>query len=231
MALRLEELAKTIDHTLLDAGATEADVDRLCDEALTYHFASVCVRPEHVARAAERLRGHDVKVSAAVGLPAGDEDARTKVDTARRCVDAGADEVDFVVNGAALAGGEFLLVRDELAAVQRALRMKSVNLGRGAVLLKVVLDPSPLGDKAKRLTCVILEGSGADFASVVTGPDGMGGGVHDVELIREYLPERVGVKASGTAATTEDVLALVNAGAGRIGTPSAVAVMGGKAAR
>jgi deoxyribose-phosphate aldolase len=230
MALRLEELAKTIDHTLLDASATEADVDRLCDEALLYHFACVCVRPEHVGRAAERLRGHDVKVSAAVGLPAGDRPAKAKVELALRCVDEGADELDLLVNGPALAEGDFLLVRDELVGVERALRMKSVNAGRGAVLLKVVVDPSLVGDKAKRLTCKIIESSGADFASVVTGPDGIAGGFHEVELIREYLSERVGVKASGGFATAAEALALVNAGAGRIGTPSAVSVMGGPAA-
>jgi deoxyribose-phosphate aldolase len=226
MALRLEELAKTIDHTLLDAGATVADVDRLCDEALLYHFACVCVRPEHVIRAAERLRGQDVKVSAVIGLPAGDESAKKKVERARRSVDEGADELELVVNAPALAEGDFLLVRDELVAVERALRMRSVNIGRGAALLKVFLDASLLGDKAKRLTCKIIESSGADFASVLAGSNGANGGFHDVELIREYLSERVGVKAAAGVATAADAMALVNAGAGRIGTPSAVSVMG-----
>lgn len=230
MALRLEELAKTIDHTLLDAGATEAGVDRLCEEALQYHFACVCVRPEHVRRAAECLRGHDVKVSAAVGLPVGDGPPKDKVELARRCVDEGADELDLFLNSGALVEGDFLLVRDELVAVERALRVRSVNIGRGAVLLKVVLDSSRISDKAKRLTCKIMETSGADFASVVTGSNGDSGGFHEIELIREYLSERVGVKASSGIATATDAFALVNAGAGRIGTPAAVSVMSGKGA-
>ena len=228
MGLRPEELAKTIDHTLASGKASPADVERLCVQAQEHHFASVSVPPEHVTLAAEHLRGADVKVSAVIGFPNGAESIREKVEAAIGSLEDGAGELELVTNAPALAGGDFRLVRDELVALERAVRMRSVNAGRGAVLLKIAIDAAALSDKAKRLACRIVESAGADFVAVAACADDGFDGFHDVELLREYLSERVGVKAVGEIKTLEQAYALVNAGAGRIGTPAAVGIMQAK---
>ena len=224
MALRPEELAKTIDLTLVDRTIGEGTLERACAQARDHHFASVCVLPEAVRPAKASLHGSDVKVAATVAFPGGDEPAKEKLSIAAECVEAGAGELDFVLNADALVAGDFLLVRDELVSLVQVVRMRTVNAGRAYVLLKAVFDPEPLADKAKRFLCRIIDAAGIDFVSVVSNANGAAA-LHEVELLRDYLSERVAVKVSGTAETAEDVLALVNAGAGRIGTPHAVQVM------
>lgn len=226
MPLRPEELAKTLDHALLDSAATAADVDRLCAEAREHHVAAVCVLPEFVRMAADQLRGCDVKVCAVVGLPLGDGSAREKIALAERAVADGAGEIEVVLNVGAMLAAEFLAVRDELAALVHALRMKSVNSGKGRVLVKVALETAHLDEKRIRLACRIVEAAGADFAATSTGRDGAAR-TDDVELLRECLSEHVAVKASGSIGTLADVEAMIGAGAARVGTPAAAAIMTG----
>lgn len=226
MALRLEDLAKTIDHTLLAARAQPEDLARLCEEACEHHFASVCILPAHVANVSERLRGCDVKVCAVVGLPLGAADGRSKVRAAELCVAQGADELDFVMNVPAMLAGDVWAVRDELVALTRVVRMKSVNGGRD-VVVKVVVEAPRLDDGRKKLACRIVEQAGADFAQTSAGPGLESASAYDVELLRECLSENVGVKAAGGVESAEDVLALVNAGASRIGVHAGVAIMQG----
>jgi deoxyribose-phosphate aldolase len=128
----------------------------------------------------------------------------------------------------ALLSGDFRLVRDELVAIVRAVRVKSVNAGKGLVLVKVIAECPLLDDKLKRLICKIVEDAGADFIEAATGFDDSNATVRDVELLRD-LPESVGVKATGAILTFEDAEAMVAAGAGRIGTPFAVDVVRGPA--
>ena len=226
MPLRLEELAKTIDHTLLEPTATITRVGKLCDDAREHHFASVCVLPFHVPQAVDALRGHDVKVCTVVSFPFGADATRAKIAAAEHCVAAGADELGIVMNVSALLSGDFRYVRSELVALVRAVRVKSVNAGKGIVLLKVILECCDLDDKLKRLSCKIIEDAGADFAETSTGfRPGGGATLHDVELLRDCLPETVGVKASGGIETAEAAQAMVSAGAGRIGTGHAVEIM------
>jgi deoxyribose-phosphate aldolase len=225
MALRLEELAKTIDHTLLGPTATLQDVERLCEEASEHHFAAVCVLPFAVPDAVEALRGCDVKVGTVVSFPFGADSTRAKVSAAEHAISAGADELGVVLNVPALLSGYFHLVRDELVALVRSVRVKSVNSGRGIVLLKVIVETTVLDDKLKRLACRIAEDAGVDFVEASTGFGGSTATLHDVELLRDCLPESVGVKATGPFATPGEAEAMVGAGAGRIGTPHAVEVM------
>jgi deoxyribose-phosphate aldolase len=225
MALRLEELSKTIDQTLLDPEATAEDVDDVCRRARELHVASVCVLPAHVPAAAEDLRGSDVKVCAVVGLPSGRAHVRTKIDEAQRAIGGGARELEFVVNVSALRRGDAPLVRDELVSFARAVRMNSANGGRGAVLLKAVLGTPHLDDKLKKLAAKIVELAELDFAQTSAGYGDGAATVHDVELLRECLPESVGVKACGAIETLADVEAMVNAGAGRIGSAAAVEIL------
>jgi deoxyribose-phosphate aldolase len=225
MALRLEELAKTIDHTLLDARASREVIEETCARALELHVAAVCVLPRHVEAAAEQLRGGDVKVCAVVGYPEGAAASKAKIVEAERCLDEGAGELEFAMNVRAMLAGDFALARDELVSFVRTIRMRIANGGRGAVVLKAVIGTGRLDDKRKKLACKIVESAGVDFAQ--TSANGAPATVHDVELLRDYLSESVGVKASGGVDTLEDVLAMVNAGAGRIGSPAALDIMSG----
>ncbi len=227
MALRLEELAKTIDHTLLRPTATVGDVDQLCEEAREHHFASVCVLPYHVPHAVDGLRSCDVKVCAVISFPFGADSTRAKVAAAEDAIQAGAEELGAVLSLPGLLSGDFRYVRDQLVSVVRAVRVKSVNAGRGIVLLKAIIECAVLDDKLKRLVCKIAEDAGVDFVETSTGFGGAGAAARDVELLRDCLPESVGVKASGGIETPGDAEAMVAAGAGRIGTSHAVAIMRG----
>jgi deoxyribose-phosphate aldolase len=218
MPPRLEELAKTIDG-LLAPGTKEAGLARLCDEACASHFAAVCVPPDQVSVATERLRGCDVKVAAE--LPEG------SAEEARRCVSAGAAELDVPLDTEAMLTGEFRAARARLAALVHAVGMATVNTGRGQVLVKVVVDGDRLDGPRKQLACRILEDVDADFAVLATEAPAGNSALWDVELLRERLPERIGVKASGPVASVEEAQNLIRAGAARIGTPYAAAVLRG----
>lgn len=229
MARRLAELAKTIDHTLLDPEAEAGAVERLCDEARELHFASVCVLPAAVGMAAERLRGCDVKVAGVVGFPLGADEPKEKLASAERCVEDGAHELDVILNVEALLAGEVLFVRDELGAIVQGVRMRTVNSGRGQALVKVVLECGRLGAKRAQLACTIVESVGADFVATSTGDGDAAASLYDVELLRERLPERVGVKATGSIGSVEEAAELVTAGAARLGTRQAVELVQGAA--
>ncbi len=196
---------------------------------VTHHFAAVCVLPFAVPSAVENLRGCDVKVATVVSYPLGADSARAKIASAESSIAAGADELGVVLNLPALLSGDFRLVRDELVGLVRAVRVKSVNGGKGIVLLKAIIECHALDDKLKRLACRISEDAGADFVETSTGFAGSTTSVRDVELLRDSLPESLGVKASGGITTAEEAEAMVGAGAGRIGTPHAVEVMHGYA--
>ena len=225
MALRTEALAKTIDQTLLDDEASQQEVQTVCRQANELHLASVSVLPVHVALAAEELRGSDVKVCAIVGFPTGAVSAAAKIAEAERALSDGAGELEFVMNVGALTRGDLRLVRDELVSFARTIRMKTANGGRGALVLKAIMSTAQLDDKLKQLACRIIERAEIDFAQTSTGHDGTPATVHDVELLRDALSESVGVKACGGFRTIEDVQAMVNAGAGRIGSEIAVKLL------
>lgn len=218
MALRLEELAKTIDSLLMPGAGTPA-AERLCDEASHAHLAAVCVMPPHVRAAAERLRGRDVKVTAV--LPSG------SAELARRCLAAGAAELEVPLDTRAMLAGEFRLARGRLAAVVRAARTASVDRGRGHVLVKVVVDGERLDSPRKQLSCRIADDVDADFAVLATPAPASGRALWDVELLRDCLPDRVGVKVAGPVTSVEEARDLVGAGASRVGTPYAAAVVRG----
>jgi deoxyribose-phosphate aldolase len=223
MALRLEELAKTIDCTLLDPRAGTSEVEEVALRARDLHIASLCVLPQHVSAAVEHLRGSDVKVCALVGYPEGAAAAKAKIAEAERCLDEGAGELELALNVKAMLVCDFALVRDELTAFVRAVGMRGANSGRGRVVLKAVIGTGRLDDKRKKLACKLVELAEVDFAQ--TSANGAPVTIHDVELLRDFLPESVGVKASGGLETLDDVLVMINAGAGRIGSPAALEIL------
>lgn len=222
--MRAEDLTKTLDHTVLAPDVTAADVERACAEARDHHFAALCSYAHHVPLIADLLRGCDVKTCAVIDFPAGSGTTAQRAQAADRAVAEGADELEVVMNYRAMLAGDFRLVRDDLVRVVRAVRGRAANDARGDVLVKVIIEAPLMDDKLKRLSCVIVDGVGADFAKTCTGA-GTHATVHDVELMRDALPEAVGVKAAGGVRTLEAVQAMIGAGAARVGTSSAVSVM------
>ncbi len=223
--MHAEDLAKTIDHTLLTPTATAADIDRLCREAIEHHFAAVCVFPYFVAQCDSLLKAADVKVCSVISFPYGADTARAKMAAAEDAVASGADEIDVVINIPALFSGQFGQVRDDLASVVRAARMRSVNSGRGNVTVKAIIETCYLTTALKKLTCRICEQAGVDFVKTSTGCGPRGATVQDVALLRDCLGEDIGVKASGGIRTVRDVELMINAGAARIGTSAGVAIV------
>jgi deoxyribose-phosphate aldolase len=222
--MRAEDLTKTLDHTILSPDVTEAQILRACADAREHHFAALCSAPEYVPLMAEELRGCDVKTCAVIDFPGGTSATADRARAADRAVAEGADELDVVMNYRAMLAGDFRLARDDLARVARAVRGRAANDARGDVLIKVVIEAPLMSDKLKRLACVIVASIGADFAKTCTGA-GTQATTHDVELMRDALPEAVGVKAEGGVRTLEAVQAMIGAGAARVGTSSAVSVM------
>jgi deoxyribose-phosphate aldolase len=223
--MHVEELAKTIDHTLLRPEATAADIERLCDEAATYHFAAVCVLPHWVPLARRVLTGVDVKVCTVISFPFGADHTRAKLVAVEEAVAEGVDELDVVISLPALLAHEFTFVRNELAGVVRSARVGAVNNGRGLVLVKAIIETCYLTTPLKKMACKIVEMSGADFVKTSTGFGPQGATVADVELLRDCLSERVAVKASGGIRSFAEAERFVNAGAARLGTSRGVDIV------
>jgi deoxyribose-phosphate aldolase len=225
MAMRVREFAKTVDHTLLTPDAKEQDIVRLCEEAVRYHFAAVCVPPCYVRLAARELRGADVKVATVVSFPFGADATVVKVAAIREAISGGASELDVVMNISKFLSGEFDYVADELASLTQEVSVVAMNNGLNDVVVKVIIETAYLSDEMKRLATQIVAASGADFVKTSTGFAPSGATPEDVALLREEAPEGLAVKASGGIRTLEDALDILNAGASRLGMSSSVTVM------
>jgi deoxyribose-phosphate aldolase len=225
VAMRVREFAKTVDHTLLKPDVKEEDIRRLCEEAARHHFAAVCIPPCYVRLASRELRGVDVKVATVVSFPFGSETTVTKAAAVRDAITGGASELDIVMNISKFLSGEFDYVADELASLVGEVSAVAMNNGLNDVVVKVIIETAYLSHKMKRLATQIVAASGADFVKTSTGFGPAGATVEDVALLREEAPEGLAVKASGGIRTLEDALAMLNAGASRLGMSSSVAVM------
>ncbi len=212
-------LAKYIDHTMLRPEATQAAFDKLCAEAIQYRFKSVCVNSCRVLYVTKKLQGTDVKVCSVIGFPLGAMDSRGKAFEGRRAIEEGAKELDMVINVGALKYGDLKLVEDDIRAVRRATR--------GTTVLKVIIETSLLTDDEKVLACEISKKAGADFVKTSTGFAGGGATVEDVSLMRRIVGPKMGVKASGGVRDYDKAVAMLNAGANRIGAVSGVAIVTG----
>lgn len=216
--LSRSELAKRIDHTLLKPTATGQDVDRLCEEARKFNFWSVCVGPFYVKRAAERLRGSGVRVCAVVGFPLGFSTGRVKLAEAEAAVGDGADEIDMVMNLGAFKSGDHQAVYREIEDIARYCRSEHK-------VLKVIIECCYLTDDEKSDAGRLAERAGADYIKTSTGFGTGGATVEDVSLLKRSLSGRAKVKASGGIGTLEKALAMIEAGADRIGTSSGAKIM------
>ena len=209
-------LARLIDHTVLKPEATPAMVERFCDEAIQFRFASVCVNGVHVRRVAGRLAPAGIAACAVVGFPLGAMTTEAKAFEAAEAVRAGAGEIDMVIHVGALKAGDHAGVAADIAAVRRAC---------GAALLKVIIETCLLDDAEKRVACRLAADAGADFVKTSTGFSSAGATVEDVKLMREVVGDRLGVKASGGIRTRLDAERMVAAGASRIGASASVAIV------
>lgn len=207
---------KKIDHTLLKPDATRDDVKRICDEAKANGFASVCVNPSYVGFVAKELAGSAVAPCCVIGFPLGATMPEVKAFETDAAINAGAKEVDMVINIGAAKSGEWDLVRKDIEAVVRA--------SRGRALVKVILETCLLTDEEKVTACRESVSAGADFVKTSTGFSKHGATIKDVRLMRQTVGPDIGVKASGGVRDLKAALAMVNAGATRLGTSSGVAI-------
>ena len=213
------ELAPYIDHTILKPEATAEQVAQVCDEAIEHGFYSVCINTTWTEFCAKRLRGSAVKLAVVVGFPLGAMDGRAKGFEARHAVELGADEIDMVMNIGALKSGRLNEVEQDIRWVRRSIRQRTV--------LKVILETTLLTDEEKVIACQIAKKAGADFVKTSTGFSKGGATTHDIALMRRTVGPKLGVKASGGVRTYDDALAMIQAGASRIGASSSVAIVSG----
>jgi deoxyribose-phosphate aldolase len=211
-------IAQLIDHTILRPDAIRADVKQVCEEALRYEFASVCVNSFWVPLVAAELKGSVVKVCTVAGFPLGAASTAAKVAETLGALADGAQEVDMVLNIGALRGGESDVVESDIRAVVTA----SHNHG---AIVKVILETALLTDENKVLACEICVAAGADFVKTSTGFSKAGATVEDIALMRRTAGPNLGVKASGGIRTLEDLKAMVAAGASRVGASASVKII------
>jgi deoxyribose-phosphate aldolase len=210
------DLAKTIDHTQVKAYATQVDIAELCDEAARSGLYAVTVNPAWVTYCAKRLAGAGVLVNATIGFPLGANTALIKVAETEEAVRNGAGEIDMVINLGALKSGAHDYVGREIRAVVQAARRAPV---------KVILETAYLSQDEKLIVCRLAEENGAAFVKTSTGFAPSGATVADVRLMREAVGDRLGVKAAGGVRSLRDARAMLEAGATRLGTSSAVEIL------
>ena len=213
-------LARMIDHTLLKPDATRFEIEQLCAEALRYGFASVCVNPSYVQTAARFLSGSPVKICTVIGFPLGATSTAAKVHEAIQAFNDGAREADMVMNIGMLKSGEHNFVRNDIAAVVEAGRTRNA-------VIKVILETCLLTDEEKISACSLAREAGADFVKTSTGFSKGGAAVQDIALMRKTVGAAMGVKASGGIRTQEQALAMIAAGATRIGATASILIVTG----
>ncbi|NWL88553.1 MULTISPECIES: deoxyribose-phosphate aldolase [unclassified Paenibacillus] len=212
-------IARMIDHTLLRADATQAEISKLVEEAKQYQFASVCVNPTWVSYCAEQLADTEVKVCTVIGFPLGATTSEVKAFESKNAIDNGAKEIDMVINIGQLKAGNDAFVQQDIESV--------VQAASGKALVKVIIETCLLTDEEKVRACELSVKAGADFVKTSTGFSTGGATPADVSLMRKTVGQEVGVKASGGVRNLEDVNKMIEAGASRIGASSGVSIVNG----
>lgn len=210
-------LAPYIDHTLLKPEATEAEVQKLIEEALQYGFYAVCVNPFWVEYCAKRLRGTRVKVCTVVAFPLGATDSQTKAYEARRTIERGAEEIDMVINLGALKDGDLSTVEKDLKAV--------IEVCKRTTITKAIIEAGLLTDQEKVIASQLVKKVGYDFVKTSTGFSTTGATPYDVALIRQVVGPKMGIKAAGGIRTYQEALSLLRAGATRLGCSASVKII------
>ena len=210
------KINKLIDHTLLKAFSTEEEIKKLCDEAKTYDFMSVCVNPTNIAFAKKQLEGSDVLVCTVIGFPLGANTSEVKVVETLDAIANGADEIDMVINVGQAKMHNYEYVQEEIRMVVSAAAGKTV---------KVIIETCYLTDEEKVDCCKAAKAAGATFVKTSTGFGPAGATKEDIALMRETVGPEMGVKAAGGVRNLDDLVAMVENGATRIGTSGGVAIM------
>lgn len=213
-----QQILARVDHTLLAAGATWPEIQRICDEAMEYHTASICINTCYVKQAAEYMRGA-VPVCTVVGFPLGAADTATKAFEARTAIENGAAEVDMVINIGRLKNGEYDFVQREIAAVKEAV---------GSHVLKVIIETCLLTEAEKEKMCELVCEAGADFIKTSTGFSTAGATFADIELFARCCKGRCKIKAAGGISTVQDMERFIELGADRLGTSRAIKLLQGQ---
>ena len=221
MQISRKELAKIIDSTNVKATATKSEIETLCKEAVQYDFRCAVVNPVYVEFAAKLLKGSNVKVCSTVGFPFGISLPEIKALEAVKAVEDGAEELDMVINLSALKSGDYDFVKRDIAAVLDVKHLSKDVTG------KVIIETAYLTQSEKIMACKLVKEAGADFVKTSTGFFGGGATVEDVRLMRQTVGKNMGVKAAGGIRTYADAVAMIEAGANRLGTSTAVAIIQG----
>ncbi len=216
--MKKHDIARMIDHTLLAPNASSEDIRRLCREAAENDFASVCIQPCYVPLAAECLKGSRAKVCTVIGFPLGVNCTEIKVAEAAKAVADGADEVDMVLNRSLVADGRWDEVQKDIEAVVAAAKGRLVKV----ILEATELQPDELAEAAKTAVA-----AGADFVKTSTGFVGGGARVEDIRIMKEAVGNRAQIKASGGIHSYDEAMAMIAAGATRIGASAGLAIIAG----
>ena len=209
---------KYFDHTILKADATEAQVTKICKEALENDFASVCVNQYYTKFVAEKLAGSDVKVCTVVGFPLGMSDTRVKAFETKAAIEDGATEIDMVINVGALKDGKYDYVLNDIKTLKEV-------CGKD-IVLKVILETCLLTDEEIVKASELSKEAGADFVKTSTGFSTAGAKTNHVALMRKTVGDDMGVKASGGIHNEEQAQSMIDAGASRLGTSATLAIIG-----
>ena len=212
------KMASMIDHTFLKAFGLPQDIEKLCAQAIQYDFVAVCVHPSEIEAATNWLKGHLTLVAAVVGFPLGQNRTAVKEYEAKDAIQRGAREIDMVINLRALQSGNYELISDEIAAVVRA-------CAAGNARSKVIIETCYLTDGQKITACRIASDAGADLVKSSTGFGDAGATVADIRLMKSHIRSGMQVKASGGIRDLKSALAMIEAGATRLGTSSGVTIM------
>lgn len=212
-----QKLASMIDHTILKPEATADQVIKICQEAKTYKFASVCVNPCFVSLVKSQLQGSGVLVCTVIGFPLGANTPSIKAAEASQAVEEGAQDVDMVINIGALKSGDYGLVKSDIIGV--------VNAVKGKAIVKVIIETCLLNEEEKIKACQLAKEAGADFVKTSTGFSTGGAKVEDISLMRKTVGENMGVKASGGIRDYLAAKAMIEAGASRVGASASIAIV------
>lgn len=215
MKLTPEDILSRVDHTLLTQTATEAEIRTLCEEALQFRTASVCINPKYVSFAHQILKDC-IPVCTVAGFPLGASTAKSKAFEAAEAVENGAAEVDMVISVGDVKSGEYGRIEEEIRLLKKAV---------GPKLLKVIIETCLLTDEEKRRLCHVVLDAGADFIKTSTGFSTGGATVEDVRLFADEIGGRLKIKAAGGIRTYEDMVRLIEAGADRLGSSSAIRII------
>lgn len=214
----MENINRLIDHTLLKPDAKQEEIEKLCAEAIKYHFMSVCVNPCNVNLCAKLLKDSDVKVCTVIGFPLGANISKTKIEETKYCLENGASEIDMVINIGCLKDKDYDYVENEIREIKNVCKDN---------ILKVILETCLLSDEEIVKACQLSQNAGADFVKTSTGFSKGGATTHAVKLMRETVKDALGVKASGGIHSYEEAMAMVEAGANRIGASSGIKIVEG----